>query len=109
MAIALATIIKAVDNGQILEVLGTLTLSGNYGTGGESLATVLKDERIKSSRAPYAVFVSDVSGYAFGWNAVTNKLMVFSAPGTELAAAGYPAALTTSNPVLFNAYFQKLL
>jgi hypothetical protein len=78
--------------GSMFQLLVTLAFSGSYATGGDPF-----DMGPFLTQGPNKVYCVDVSGgagYAFEYDAVNKKLKLFSAPGTELAAGAYPAALT---------------
>jgi hypothetical protein len=107
--IALTTVSNASAQQNCLQVIGTFTLTDSYTTGGEDVATALKNDLVKSSGPPFALVATGVTGYIFQYNAVTGKLMIFSSTTAQLAQASYPAGLTTSNPVTFIAWLPKLI
>jgi hypothetical protein len=80
----------------------TLTFSGNYATGGDAL-----DPTPLFASGVGSILLMDISGgagYGFEYNPTAKVLKVFSAPGTELAAGAYPAALTGDTNVVAQIY-----
>lgn len=105
MSLALA--VKSVDiDLRKKEVVLTATASGNYATGGDTvnLTAVTNPQNHNGGSFGFPVNIQDYSveqgggGYTAelipGATPATWKLKVFSAPGTELAAGAYPAAIT---------------
>lgn len=84
-------------------VLGDLTVSGTYATGGEALGDTFLG--VSTATTPIDVSANCAGGYNFGYDAVNNKLLVFDG-ASELAAGAYPAALT-GNVIHLVAYFPK--
>jgi hypothetical protein len=78
-------------------VTGTLTFSGSYATGGDTLAASAVAKRI-----PVAGTVREMTplgsarGNTLEYDLVNGKLKVFASANTEAAAAAYNAALTAS-------------
>lgn len=82
-------------------LVGELTFSGSYATGGDALdfAPVLK--KIGSGQVMHVSFLPK-AGYQFDYNGSTKKVIVrqgdndgiADGPGIELPAAAYPAAIT---------------
>jgi len=71
--------------------IGTLTFSGNYPTGGDTLDFTQIVQAFAESQ-------NGNSGYyvAIAGNALNNwKLKAFSGGGTEITAGAYPASVTT--------------
>jgi hypothetical protein len=99
-------------------VYGTLTFSGSYATGGDTLNF---DAISKASRqSPIFVEIHETgvpSGYSYSYVASsdegTGKVAVLetgaavSTPQTQIAAAAYPAAITGAT-VIFKATFPRL-
>lgn len=113
MALAV-TVTKHWDDGKILHVLGTITASGSYTTGGDTLS--FADPKIKSASVPLFVNVIGSAGYIYsfvpGTTQATGKLKVFAAPATagpltEISQAAYPSGVT-GDTIQFNALFVKL-
>jgi hypothetical protein len=79
-----------------------LAFSGSYVTGGDALdPTSLFSSGVGSI---LSVDVAGGAGYGFEYNPTTKVLKVFSAPGTELAAGAYPAALTGDTNVVAQVF-----
>lgn len=99
-------------------VYGTLTFSGNYATGGDTLnfdgiskasRQVPIDVEIKETSVPSGYFYSYVSSADEGTGkvAVLEAGAAVSTPQTQIAAAAYPAAITGAT-VKFKATFPRL-
>ena len=80
--------------------IGTLTFSGNYPTGGDTLDFTQVADKLPSTQL-VQVFVESQngnSGYyvAIAGSALNNwKLKAFNGGGTEITAGAYPASVTT--------------
>ena len=103
MAVALA--IKAIDvSRRRKRITYNLTFSGNYSTGGDTLnlATASNPRFLDAgypSRVPDQIDVMGNPGgtsaeAVLGTGMTDNKIKLFSAPNTELAAGAYNAAVT---------------
>jgi hypothetical protein len=80
--------------------IGTLTFSGNYPTGGDTLDFTQVADKLPSTQIVQAFGESQNgnSGYyvAVAGSALNNwKLKAFNGGGTEIAAGAYPASVTT--------------
>lgn len=113
---ALAITITDVDAGsQNLCVIGTLTASGNYATGGDTLDFTTVAGQIGAGIAPLQVWVSGSTGDAFAFvragspTLANGKMKINTASNTELASGAYPARITGDTNIQFEAIFQKLL
>ena len=80
--------------------IATLTFSGNYVTGGDTLDFTQVADKLPSTQIIQA-FAESQSGNAGYYVAVTGsamnnwKLKCFSGSGTEITAGAYPASVTT--------------
>ena len=93
-------------------VIGTLTFSGSYATGGEVVSWALG--AIKSQRAPKNVQIEGIAGFKYEYVAATAKVIVRGYQPTDgtggvialpqIAAASYPAGVT-GDTVSFLAIF----
>lgn len=94
-----------------LYVFGTLTASGTYSTGGDTLDFSAKGD-LPIASAPRQVWVGGATGDSYGWVAGTSlangKVKINTASGTELAQAAYPARITGDTNIQFEAVFSKL-
>jgi hypothetical protein len=113
---ALAITINDTDGGaQNLYVFGTLTASGNYATGGDTLDFTTVASQLGASQAPIQLWVGGSTGDAYSFiraatpTLANGKLKVNTASNTELAAGAYPARITGDTNLVFEAVFQKLL
>ena len=119
MAIAIA--VQSVDsNGVVTWVTGTLTFSGSYTTGGDTLDWSTANEKISATgqvlaagTPPQQVTITSQNGNAGSYvpvqgSALNNwKVKCFVGSGTEVSAGAYPSSVT-SDIVAFQAQFAKL-
>lgn len=108
MGVITATVDKQHDTGDLLLVRGTLAFTGNYASGGDSLATVFAG-KVSSSLKALQLFVTGTGGYNYEYDEPNNKLLVRESaaaanPQQEIPVAAYPAA---STPARFQGLFQK--
>jgi hypothetical protein len=80
--------------------IGTLTFSGNYPTGGDTLDFTQVADKLPSTQIVQALAEGQAgnSGYyvAVAGTALNNwKLKAFNGGGTEISAGAYPAGVTT--------------
>jgi hypothetical protein len=113
---ALAITITGIDAGsQNLCVIGTLSASGNYSTGGDTLDFTTVAGQIDASQAPLQVWVSGSTGDAFAFVRAgsptmgNGKVKITSASNAELGSGAYPARITGDTNIQFEAIFQKLI
>ena len=113
---ALAITISDVDaGGQNLCVLGTLTASGSYSTGGDTLDFSTVAGQLAASLAPVQIWIGGSSGDAYAFiraaspTLANGKVKINTASNTELGAGAYPARITGDANIQFEAVFQKLL
>jgi hypothetical protein len=113
---ALAITISDVDaGGQNLCVLGTLTASGSYSTGGDTLDFSTVAGQLAASLAPVQIWIGGSSGDAYAFiraaspTLANGKVKINTASNTELGAGAYPARITGDANIQFEATFQKLL
>ena len=111
---ALAITILDVDAGALnLYVIGMLTASGNYSTGGDTLDFTTVADKLPSDQL-IQVFADSQNGNAGYYvpvqgSALNNwKLKAFSGGGTELSAGAYPSTVT-SDIVQLTITARKLL
>lgn len=120
MALA-ATVTNVNMNRNRIIVSGTLTASGSYPTGGDTVNLNSATWPVGSSGAvpsQAAVgagesYVQGTSGYTFGvipgTSPADTKVLINSAAGTEVSAGAYPAAITGDTNFRFCFSFQKLV
>jgi hypothetical protein len=75
-------------------VMGKLTFSGSYVTGGETLD--LTKYVVEGGKLRVVTAMVDVRGNDAEYDLTNKKLKLFSAANTELTAAAYNAAITAS-------------
>lgn len=107
------------DDGQRIHVAGTVTASGSYSTGGDTLdLSVLGPLGLPSSKPPIqgTAWMDGLAGYDYvftpGSAQNNGKVKIFqNAAGagafTELAAGAYPGAIT-GDTITFYGIFPKL-
>lgn len=119
MAIAI-TILQIQESTDGVEVFGSLALSGNYTTGGDTIdwTTVIgvqtPNGRIFTpSLLPYVVQIDGTTGDDYGWVAGTalnnGKVKINTTSNTELGAGAYPPRILADTNIYFDAAFPKLL
>jgi hypothetical protein len=106
--------IPTLDSTQSTQIVrGTVTLTGSYPAGGDTLNLAIYPNQ--SHQVPVVVWFTEApsstvapSGYNLyyepGTNASNGLLRITSAAGTELTATTYPAALLAAN-IIFEAIF----
>lgn len=104
-----------------VEVFGTLTFSGNYVTGGDTLdfTTVIGSLASANGRVftpsavPVGGQINGSNGRTFAWilgTALNNqKVKIETGVDTELGAGAYPAGVTGDANIWFDFAFPKLL
>lgn len=100
MALAM-TVTDHWDDGKRLHVTGTLTASGSYSTGGDTLPT---NPAIKTTKNPVFVVVNMFSAYYAQQNGA--KVKFFTAAGAEVSAGAYPSDIT-EDTITFYAIYHK--
>ena len=104
-----ATVTDHWEDGKRVHVIGTLALSGNYVTGGDTV-TVSNLSLIKSASPPNWAEALGQSKYKYVFifsGLTTGKVkIIIPDTGLELGAAAYPAAIA-QDTVLFYAIFPK--
>ena len=110
IAIKVIDVDAAADN---IYMFGTLTPSGNYSTGGDTLDFTTVASQIAASKAPLQLWVGGSTGDNYAWiagNALNNqKVKISTASNTELASGAYPARITGDASIQFEAVFNKLI
>ena len=102
-------------------VFGTITLSSNYATGGDTLdftamtkpigcPGIPASEHGSGIPLPTTVSIYGKNGYGLGYvpgtTAANGKVKITTASNTELAAGAYPAGLT-GDVIYFQATFPR--
>jgi hypothetical protein len=117
MALAF-TLVDTWDDGQRIHVAGTVSASGSYSTGGDTL-DLSQYPQIAATRAPIqgTSWMDGLAGYdyVFSPGAAMNNgsVKIFQQGGSagafsELSAATYPTTIT-SDVITFYGIFKKLL
>ena len=116
MALAF-TLVDTWDDGRRIHVAGTVSASGNYSTGGDTLDLSVVETAIQTTQPPVqsTAWMDGLAGYDYvfapGAAINSNKVKIFqqgSAAGAfpELAAGAYPAAIT-GDTITFYGIFKK--
>lgn len=102
MAITITLLPNNVDGSgsNFFYAIGTLTFSGNYSTGGDTLDFTQVADKLGSSQIiqAFAESQNGNSGYyiPIAGSALNNwKLKAFNGGGTEITAGAYPASVTS--------------
>ena len=113
---ALAINITDVDAGENgLYVFGTLTASGNYASGGDTLDFTTVANQIGASQAPLQVWAGGTTGDSYGFvraaspTLANGKIKINTASNTELAAGAYPSRISGDANIQIEAVFSKLI
>jgi hypothetical protein len=109
-AISITSVDAAADN---VHIFGTLTASGSYTTGGDTLDFTTVGSQVLASSAPVQVWIGGSTGDSYSWikgTALNNqKIKINSASASELAAGAYPARITGDASVQIEAVFSKMI
>jgi hypothetical protein len=110
LAITIADIDAVTDN---VYIFGTLSASGNYSTGGDTLDFTTVASQIIASQAPVQIWIGGTTGDACSWvkgTALNNqKVKINTASNIELGSGAYPARITGDTNIQFEAVFNKLI
>jgi hypothetical protein len=111
---ALAITITDVDSGTgNIYIFGTLTASGSYATGGDTLDFTTVAAQIGASVPPVQLWAGGTTGDAYSWipgSALNNgKIKINTASATELASGAYPTRISGDANIQFEAAFRKLI
>jgi hypothetical protein len=113
---ALAITVTDVDAGsQNVSVFGTLTPSGSYTTGGDTLDFSPISTQCGVSQAPVEVWVGGATGDAYAFlraaspTLANGKVKINTASNVELSSGAYPSRITSDANIQFEAIFRKLL
>lgn len=117
IAINLTQIQEGLDG---VEIFGTLTFSGSYVAGGDTIDwTTIAGQSTSNGRVftpsglPVLATVAGTTGDDYGYVAGTalnnSKIKINTTSNTELSASGYPARITGDVNIYVNAAFPKLL
>jgi len=113
---ALAINITNLDTGKDdVYIFGTLSASGSYSSGGDTLDFTTVANQIGASQAPVQVWVAGTTGDNYGFvraalpTLANGKIKINTASNTELAAGAYPARITGDTNIQIEAVFSKLI
>ncbi len=112
LAITVTDVDAAADN---IYVFGTITPSGSYTTGGDTLNFITVANQIGASQAPVQVWVGGTTGDSYAFILAASPTManglvkINTASNTELAASAYPSRITGDTHIQFEAVFNKLI
>jgi hypothetical protein len=110
---ALTMTIVSVDSGtDNIYVLGMLSASGNYSTGGDTLDFTTVAPLLAASQPPLQLWAGGSTGDSYAWiygNALNNqKVKISTASTTELASGAYPSRISGDANIQFEAVFAKM-
>jgi hypothetical protein len=80
--------------GDMFVLVGTLTFSGSYATGGDALDLSQYFRRVGAGRS--IIVTTTARGNEVEYDEVNKKIKLWGAANTEVAAAAYNAALTAT-------------
>jgi len=113
---ALAINIVDIDlGGDNLYLIGTLTPSGSYSTGGDTLDFTTVASQLGASQAPLQVWVGGTTGDSYSFvragspTLANGKVKINTASNTELSSGAYPARITGDTNIQIEAVFSKLI
>ncbi|HEV2287397.1 MAG TPA: hypothetical protein VGR81_00425 [Candidatus Acidoferrales bacterium] len=118
MALAF-TLVDYWDDGKRIHVAGTISASGNYATGGDTLdLTEIGSLGIPTTQPPIqgTAWMDGLAGYDYVFSSGTainsNKVKMFEQAGSagafaELASGAYPAAIS-ADTITFYGIFPRL-
>jgi hypothetical protein len=94
-------------------IFGSLTPSGNYSTGGDTLDFTTVGNQVPASLSPVQVWVGGSTGDTYSWIAGaalnSQKIKINTASNTELASGAYPSRITGDTNIVFEAVFKKMI
>lgn len=86
------------DDGKRLHVVGQLTFTGNYTTGGDAINLALAAIKTGAGRIPIIVSVNGLNNFEYdyvtGTNMSNGKIKVQAFSTGEINQAAYPAGVT---------------
>ncbi len=106
MALAVA-VTNRVKMQNAVMVVGRITASGSYATGGDALALTTLSGLLRS---PIKVEIEGKAGYKYEWDSTNAKMLTryggaaVSQPMAEIPAAAYPAGVT-GDVITFTAIY----
>jgi hypothetical protein len=107
------TIVSVDSSNDNVYVLGMLSASGNYSTGGDTLDFTTVAPLLPATQPPMQIWAGGSTGDDYAWiygNALNNqKLKILTASGTELASGAYPGRITGDTSIQFEAVFAKMI
>jgi hypothetical protein len=84
-----------------MRIVGSLTFSGSYVTGGEIPSGIIKPGTTKN---PIMVSFYNKGDHTARYDAATGKVILYAPGGAQLGAAAYPAAVTNDTFVMEQEY-----
>jgi DNA-binding beta-propeller fold protein YncE len=110
LAITINDIDASSDN---IYVFGSLTASGSYSTGGDTLDFTTVASQVAASQTPVQVWIGGTTGDSYSWimgSELNNqKVKINTTSNTELSSGAYPSRITGDANVQFEAVFNKLI
>jgi hypothetical protein len=110
LTMTIVSVDAAADN---IYIFGTLSASGSYATGGDTLDFTTVAPQLAASQPPLQLWAGGSTGDTYAWiseNALNNqKLKISTASGTELASGAYPGRISGDENIQFEAVFAKMI
>ena len=114
---AIAAVVTDIDNsGKSLYVTATLTFSGSYSTGGDTIdfTTIIGKGYLgrvfQAGKSPLYGYAAGTSGHSYGLipgtTLANGKIKINTTAGTELAAGAYPAGVSGDTNIVFEGAFE---
>ena len=104
------SVVEFWDDGKRVHVVGQITFSGNYVTGGDAITLT---GLYPGQRAAVRILaINNISGYTYRYDHTNSRIRVYQAPASgsnplaEIGAAAYPAGVT-GDTVIFHAIGRK--
>jgi hypothetical protein len=104
------SVIEFWDDSKRVHIVGQITFSGNYATGGDSITLT---GLYPGQRAAVRILeINNISGYIYRYDHANSRIRVYQSPATgsnplsEIGAAAYPSGVT-SDTVIFHAIGKK--
>ena len=110
LTMTIVSVDAAADN---IYVFGTLSASGSYATGGDTLDFTTVAPQLAASQPPTQLWAGGSTGDTYAWikgSALNNQhVKISTASGTELTSGTYPSRISGDANIQFEAVFGKMI